>query len=338
MIKVAIVLLNYNGKKYLEEFLPDVIKYSNHHEVIIVDNHSSDGSVTFLQKEYPNIRLVVLEENKGFSGGYNSALQQIEAEYYVLLNTDVKVTPNWIDPIITLMDRNDDIAACQPKILSYYEPEKFEYAGAAGGFIDYLGFPFCRGRIFATIEEDHHQYDDIADVFWASGACLFIRSSLFHFAGGFDDDFFAHMEEIDLCWRLKNAGFRICYNSGSVVYHIGGGTLPVTHPHKTYLNFRNNITMLYKNSTTFQFISKYPLRFGLDLLAAFKFLLSQSSANFIAVIKGHYHFWKRLKVNKRKKNATKSAVNEFNFKEVLSSSIVFEYYLKRNRTFNRLKF
>ncbi|MCX6267231.1 MAG: glycosyltransferase family 2 protein, partial [Bacteroidetes bacterium] len=242
---VAVIILNWNGRKYLQQFLPTLIQFSKEDaEIIVADNASTDDSVDFLRASYPDIRIIQNPENGGFARGYNLALSQVEADYYVLLNSDIEVTENWITPVIELMEQDDLIAKKKKKIRSFLEPKKFEYAGAAGGFIDKYGYPFCRGRIFLSIEDDHGQYDDICEVFWATGACMFVKAKLFHEFGGLDEDFFAHMEEIDFCWRLKNNGFKIMYCPTSTVFHIGGGTLPKASYQKTYLNFRNNFFLL----------------------------------------------------------------------------------------------
>jgi GT2 family glycosyltransferase len=247
-MKTAVVILNWNGRNFLETFLPSVLEYSARcADVIVADNASTDDSVAFLQEHYPQIRIIEHPKNGGFSKGYNDALKQIDAEYYILLNSDVEVTPNWITPVIEMMDADPSIAACQPKLRSFEDRSQFEYAGAAGGFIDAYGYPFCRGRIFDVLEEDRGQYDDACEVFWATGACLFVRADLYHALGGLDEDFFAHMEEIDFCWRLKNNGHKVMYCPDSTVYHVGGGALPKSSPRKTYLNFRNNLALLVKN-------------------------------------------------------------------------------------------
>ncbi|MFH2096519.1 MAG: glycosyltransferase family 2 protein, partial [Bacteroidota bacterium] len=285
MLKVAVVILNWNGKELLEKFLPSVLSYSGipSVSVYIADNCSDDNSVDYIRYNHPEAHIIILDRNYGFAGGYNRALKQIEAQYYVLLNSDVEVTEGWLDPMIELLDNNSDIAACMPKILSYQDREIFEYAGAAGGFIDKYGFTFCRGRIFNVFEKDENQYNNDAHIFWATGACLFIRADMFHTSGGLDDRFFAHMEEIDLCWRLKNRGKSIVYCAGSKVYHLGGGTLNKTNPRKTYLNFRNNLFLLYKNAqpkTAFRIIIT---RLFLDMIAGLKFLVGLEFKNFISV-------------------------------------------------------
>lgn len=307
MKKVAVVILNYNGRKFLEQFLPNVIASCDPTlaEVIVADNASTDDSVAFMRERFPEVRLIENGSNGGFTTGYNLALQQVEAQYYVLLNSDIEVTPNWIDPVIAMMDADPNIAACQPKIRSYYHKEQFEYAGASGGFIDKFGYPFCRGRVFQNIEEDKGQYDSPMEVFWATGACMFVRADLYHQIGGLDDCFFAHMEEIDLCWRLKNAGYKVYCFPQSVVYHIGGGTLPKNSPRKTYLNFRNNLSLLVKNLPRNQVFMVIFCRIFLDWVAALKFLAEGCFKDFCMVFKAHWDFYKRLRAlrAKRKKGS-----------------------------------
>ena len=295
MKKVAVVILNYNGRTFLEKFLPNVIENTgNAADIIVADNASTDDSVLFMEQTFPEIRLIRNKTNGGFSTGYNLALRQVEAQYYVLLNSDIEVTPNWIEPIIKLMDSDPMIAACQPKILSYFDKNRFEYAGAGGGFIDRFGYPFCRGRLFQSIEMDEGQFNDTIEVFWASGACMFVRAELFHKYGGLDDDFFAHMEEIDFCWRLKNQGYKIMYCSGSTVFHIGGGTLPKISSRKTYLNFRNNLSLLYKNLPDSYLYYIIILRLFLDGLASIKFLFQGGIGDFFAVLREHSHFYRKI--------------------------------------------
>ncbi|MBP6260021.1 MAG: glycosyltransferase family 2 protein, partial [Paludibacter sp.] len=248
-MRTAVVILNWNGEKFLNQFLPVLLRNTQLPgvDIYVADNASTDNSLSLIEEQFPTVKTLLLDKNYGFAGGYNKALAQINADYFVLLNSDVEVTENWLQPLLNYMNENADVAACQPKIKSFYNRDYFEHAGASGGFIDYLGFPFCRGRVVGTAEMDRGQYDTVIDVFWATGACLLIRSELYNQVGGLDDEFFAHMEEIDLCWRLKGQGFRIVCIPQSEVYHVGGGTLQVEHPHKTYLNFRNNLLMLYKN-------------------------------------------------------------------------------------------
>lgn len=271
---IAVVILNFNGRDYLTRFLPIVTQYSSEATVWVIDNASSDSSAQFLEISFPEVKIVQLDSNLGYAGGYQEGLKQIQADYYVLLNSDVEVTERWLQPVIELMENDKSIAACQPKILSWHLRDTLEYAGAAGGFIDVLGYPFCRGRVFETIEKDEGQYDDQLEVFWATGACLFVRASAYHQVGGLDPDFFAHMEEIDLCWRLKMSGYKVFYQGESHVYHVGGGTLSSTHPFKTYLNFRNSIVLLLKNDAIQSLWWKLPIRFFVDFLILIRFLLA----------------------------------------------------------------
>src|SRR5690554_864454 len=285
MQKAAIVILNYNGEEMLRKFLPDVVKCSTF-EVIVADNSSTDGSVHFLKENYPELGLIVLESNFGFSQGYNLALDQLRGsyEYYILLNSDILVTEDWDKGMIRWLDNNPHIVASQPKILSYHRQSHFDHAGAGGGYLDDLGYPYCRGRIFNHTEEDVHQYDDIVSVDWASGACLFIRSEGFHHFGGFDKEFFAHMEEIDLCWRMRSSGKKIFYNGEVTVYHVNGGTLPPNSPFKTYLNFRNNLLMLYKNLPPSGFVKVFAFRVLLDFAAILHFSLTEGWSHGKAVL------------------------------------------------------
>ena len=334
----AVVILNWNGEKYLEQFLPILIENTklSGSEIIIADNASTDSSLLILQEKFPTIRTVVLDKNYGFAGGYNKALAQIEADYYVLLNSDVEVMPNWLEPLITYMDKHADVAACQPKIRSYFNRKYFEHAGAAGGYIDRFGFPFCRGRILGTAEEDKGQYDNITDVFWATGACLLVRSKTFWNVGGLDDDFFAHMEEIDLCWRLKSRGYRIVCIPESTVFHVGGGTLNVENPYKTYLNFRNNLLMLYKNLPAKLLKDTMFWRMIFDYIAAIQLFVTGKPKNAISVFKARSDF-KRMQPNfeeKRKQNILYSTSD--NYSDILQKSIVIEYFLKGRKTFDSL--
>jgi Predicted glycosyltransferases len=334
MKKVAVVILNYNGKQFLKQFLGGVIANTDSEmaEIVVADNASTDESVAFMRAEFPEIRLIQNESNGGFAMGYNVALRQIEAEYYVLLNSDIEVSPNWIAPVIQVMDANPEIAACQPKILSYYDREKFEYAGASGGFIDKYGYPFCRGRLFQNLEMDNGQYDDVAEVFWATGACMFVRADLYLKHGGLDDSFFAHMEEIDFCWRMKNLGYKIFCCPQSVVYHIGGGTLPKKSSRKTYLNFRNNLSLLMKNLPGNQVFAIISYRVILDWVAAIKFLFDGSFADFWAVIRAHYAFYSRLSLLKNKRKCIAHAKTSCMYQK----NIVFESFLTRKKKFSEL--
>ena len=334
-MKVAVVILNYNGKKFLEQFLPNVIANCdpNLAEIVVADNASTDESVAFMQERFPGIRLIENGSNGGFATGYNLALRQIEAQYYVLLNSDIEVAPHWIEPVIEMMDKDPQIAACQPKILSYYHKEHFEYAGASGGFIDKYGYPFCRGRVFQNLEKDEHQYDTPMEVFWATGACMFVRADLYHQLGGLDDSFFAHMEEIDLCWRLKNAGFKVYCCPQSWVFHIGGGTLPKNSPRKTYLNFRNNLSLLVKNLPKHRVHRIILYRIFLDWVAAFKFLIEGCPKDFRMVFKAHWDFYKRLKELREKRRCSEHKLVSCIYRK----NIVFESIVRGKKKFSELK-
>jgi GT2 family glycosyltransferase len=331
-LTVAVVILNWNGRKFLERFLPSVLAHSTAGEVIIADNASSDDSLTWLAEHYPGIRIIVHGQNGGFAKGYNDAFRVIDAKYYLLLNSDIEVPEGWLEPLIELMESHPEVAACQPKILSYHQPEYFEYAGAAGGFIDRYGYPFCRGRVFQDLEKDEGQYDEPMEVFWATGACLMVRASCYHEVGGLDNDFFAHMEEIDLCWRLKNAGHHIMVTGASKVFHVGGGTLPKKSSRKTYLNFRNNFILLYKNLPSSRLLVVFLARILLDWVAAFKFLVEGGWGDFWAVTRAHWHFFGAIP-NTRKK---RKAQPDHTLTGIYNRSIVKEYYINRRRKFSDL--
>ena len=294
MNRLAIAILNWNGKKWLEKFLPSVVQHSPEADIYIIDNASEDDSVTFVENNFPSVRVIQNSKNEGFAAGYNSGLKNIDAEIYCLLNSDVEVTQNWIPPMIALFDSDQSIAAAQPKILSYHNRNFFEYAGAGGGFIDNLGFPYCRGRIFNSIEEDKGQYDDETEIFWASGCSLFIRSKDFQEQGGFDERFFAHQEEIDLCWRLKNSGKKIMYTGKSTVYHVGGGTLSSQNPEKTFLNFRNNLSMMLKNLPFPNLLWLLFFRLSLDGIAGIQFAFRHGFSHLWAVVRSHVGFYAQL--------------------------------------------
>jgi GT2 family glycosyltransferase len=337
MKKIAVVILNWNGRKFLEQFLPSVIQFNpSFSEIIVADNASTDDSVPFVRENFPMVRVISNAGNGGYAKGYNDALRQLEHEYFVLLNSDVEVSAGWLEPLVLLMDRDVKIAACQPKILSYQHKNQFEYAGAAGGFIDKYGYPFCRGRIFNTFEKDAGQYNDEKEIFWATGACLVVRASVFREAGELDEDFFAHMEEIDLCWRMKNMGHQVWYCPGSTVYHVGGGTLNKIDPQKTYLNFRNNLVLLCKNHAPGFFFIKILLRMKLDGVAAFKFLLGGSFAHFWAVLRAHGRFYATLGRTLRKRKAMKKRIKNYSDTAIYRKSIVFEYYLRKKHKFTEL--
>ena len=332
---VAVVILNWNGKSFLQKFLPSVLAsdYENL-SIIVADNASTDDSVSFLQQKFPQVKIIFNRVNEGFSKGYNTALKQVSADYYILLNSDVKVNSGWIAPIILLMESDEKIAACQPKILSFKNKNQFEYAGASGGWIDYLGYPFNRGRVFDYCEMDHGQYDNSAEIFWATGAALFVRSSVFHELHGFDEYFFAHQEEIDLCWRIQRAGYKIYVEPASVVYHVGGGTLPMGDRRKVYLNFRNNLVMLSKNLSIYESVWKIPTRIFLDTIAAFQALVKGSFSTFISIESAHLDFLKWIVFGKRGKRLHKIKMK--NLKGVYAGSIVWKYFIKKKKTFSEI--
>jgi GT2 family glycosyltransferase len=334
--KVSVVILNYNTKSFLEQFLDSVLATDyDHFEVVLADNGSSDGSCEFVRQNYPQVRLIELNENFGFTGGYNRALKQVEADYYVLLNSDVEVDSNWLKPMIQLVESNPNIAAIQPKLLAYHNKEQFEYAGASGGFIDQYGFPFCRGRVFDNLEKDLGQYNDNAQVFWASGAALFIKAPLYHEIGGLDEDFFAHMEEIDLCWRLQNAGHQVWVCPESVVYHVGGGTLQKSNPRKTYYNFRNGLILLLKNLPKRKVLWVIIYRLILDHVAAYRFLFQGKTGDFKAIAAAHRHFILRLKYWKSKRKVYNGNQAYYSPK-VYKKSIVYMHFLKKRKTYLEL--
>ncbi|MCX6257513.1 MAG: glycosyltransferase [Bacteroidia bacterium] len=339
MLRTAIVILNWNGRNYLEKFLPSVVNYSSgeNTEVIIADNDSTDGSLLFMEEHYPEIRVIRLDRNYGYSKGYNLALTQVDADIFVLLNSDIEVTPAWIDPIVSLMEKDEKIAACMPKIKSFADRDCFEYAGAAGGFIDRYGYPFCRGRIFNVIEKDIGQYDSSREIFWASGACMFLRASIYHLAGGLDDDFFAHMEEIDLCWRFKNMGYKIMFCPESTVFHVGGGTLPNNSPQKIYLNFRNNIWLLFKNLPPGKLRIILPLRIILDGMAAIKFLTEFRFSFFLSVLKAHYSFYGSFRNISAKRKLMRPGITKYDHPEIYQGSIAIAFFLKGIKFFSQIR-
>lgn len=337
MKKTAVVILNYNGAGMLRLFLPSVIKYSPEASIYVADNGSSDESCDVVRNEFPAVKLMVLDHNYGFAEGYNRALAQVDEEYAVLLNSDVEVTRGWLSPMTQFLDSNPEVAACQPKLLSFKQKDFFEYAGAAGGFIDKWGYTFCRGRIFNTVERDSGQYDDTTDVFWATGAALMIRNEVYKNNGGLDGRFFAHMEEIDLCWRLRSRGYRIACVPQSHVYHVGGATLKKENPQKTYLNFRNNLLMIYKNASDCQLKKIMLFRKVFDNVAALKFLASGDYAAFKAVRKARRDFKAmRAGYDKARAENMKLAVTT-RIPEVLKSSILYKYYLGFKHTYSSLK-
>ena len=338
MDKVAVVILNWNGRKMLEKYFNSVMDNTTGEAVVYVaDNASTDDSMEFLKQHYPDVKTILLEKNWGFAGGYNKALEQVDAKYYVLLNSDIEVTPNWLTPLVEFMDSNPDVAACQPKLLSDINRNAFEYAGAAGGFIDRLGYPYCRGRVFDTVEDDNGQYDSRQEIMWATGACLFIRSEDYWDCGGLDDRFFAHNEEIDLCWRLRIKGKKIYCLPESHVFHLGGGTLPKGNPMKTFLNFRNNLTMLYKNLPEDELGNVMRWRWVLDYVAAFQTLvLNQNWGDFKAIFKARRAFnkWKKDFAAEREKIQTGRVVKRV--PQRTNISIVWQYFARRKKQFSAL--
>lgn len=327
--EVAVVILNWNGSKHLQTFLPSVVENSKSSTVYVIDNASSDNSIEVLQTEFPSVKIIHNEENGGFAKGYNDGLKHIQEEFLILLNSDVEVSPGWIDSVIQLMKSDSKIAIAQPKILSYLEKNKFEYAGAAGGYIDRLGYPFCSGRIFQEMEEDHGQYNTSKEVFWASGACMFIRNSVFQELGGFDERYFAHMEEIDLCWRAKNIGYKAYYCAESTVYHLGGGTLNNANPRKTFLNFRNSLITLKKNDQSGYTSLKVFIRLLLDGLAFVKILFESGPAHAFVILKAHFSFYGM--------QVRKSKVDSPNLSSIYKGIIVVDHFLRGKKKFSQLK-
>ena len=330
---ISVVILNWNGSAMLQRFLPSVIRYSEEAEIIVADNGSTDHSIDLLQEKFPSVRILPFRENYGFAEGYNRAIQQIETPYVLLLNDDVEVTPHWLQPLLAFMNHHPEVAACQPKILSETQRELFEYAGACGGFIDHLGYPYCRGRIFNHVEKDRGQYDQVCPIFWATGAALLVRTDVFRKEGGLDKRFFAHMEEIDFCWRLHSRNYGIYCIPQSTVYHVGGGTLPKSHPRKTFLNFRNNLLMLYKNLPEERLNSTLRIRYLLDLVAALKMLLSGQVKESMAIVKALRTFFKiRHDFDReRKENLQKQQLKDI--PEMRNESLLVAFYLKKKKKF-----
>lgn len=320
-MKIAIAILNWNGKSWLEKFLPNVLENSQSAEVYVIDNASTDDSVAYISTHFPSVKIVVNQQNHGFAGGYNEGLKQIHSDIYCLLNSDVEVTPGWLDPVAILFEKNPDIAAIQPKVLDYNRKNFFEFAGAGGGLIDNLGYPYCRGRVFENVEEDKGQYNDETEIFWASGCCLFIRSDDFWNQNGFDARFFAHQEEIDLCWRLKNSGRKIYYTGKSAIYHVGGGTLQKQNPRKTYLNIRNNLSMMLKNLPSGKLYLIF-IRLCLDGIAGIYFMFKHGFSHTWAVIKAHFGFYAQLPgtLKLRQQNQIKDYYQ--------SKWLIFKHFLK----------
>lgn len=328
MKKIAVVILNWNGVKLLEQFLPSVMSYSPEATIYLADNASTDSSIEFVKTNYPDIKIIQNEGNFGYAQGYNVALKYVEEPYFCLLNSDVEVTENWLKPILAIFEKEKNVAIIQPKILDFKNKSLFEYAGAAGGFIDKYGYPYCRGRIFETVEKDNGQYNDFSEIFWASGACFFIRKEVFNQLGGFDESFFAHQEEIDLCWRSKNAGYKTYYTFQSIIYHVGGATLKESNPKKTFLNFRNSLLMLVKNLPEGKIIPIIFTRLFLDGIAGIQFIIKGKFSHCWAIIKAHFHFYHLL--NKYLKKRTNNQTESY-FK---TNSIVYNYFIKGGKVFD----
>lgn len=336
MKRVAVVILNWNGEKMLREFLPDVVRHSTGAEIVVADNASTDGSLQMLEREFPTVRRIVLDRNHGFAQGYHLALEQVDAEFYLLLNNDVQVGADWLSPLLEYMDKNPHVAACQPKLLCHWDRTRFEYAGASGGYIDAWGYPYCRGRVMGTVEEDRGQYDEPASLLWATGAALMIRREAYWQAGGLDGRFFAHQEEIDLCWRLRSRGYGIACVPQSKVWHVGGGTLPKDSPHKTYLNFRNNLLLLYKNLPSERLGTVMRVRFWLDALASVQFLLTGKWGSFLAVWRGRRDFFRMRPqfVADRERNLKAAVLSPV--PEQTAVSILWQYYARGKKTFKEI--
>ena len=338
---VAVVILSWNGKQYLEQFLPSVLALSYQPlDIYVADNASTDDSIAFLEQHYPSVKIIRIQKNEGFAKGYNVALKEVIADYYVLLNQDVEVTPGFIEPVIEVLESDVNIAAAQPKLLAFHNKQQFEYAGAAGGCIDKFGYPFCRGRIFDVAEMDEGQFEKTAEIFWASGAAMFVRAELFKRFKGFDADFFAHMEEIDLCWRFKRAGYKIMYVPEATVYHVGGGSLPKENPFKTYLNFRNNLFMMFKNYETSELIWKFPVRMILENIAFLKSLLQGKWKEAFAIFKADWHFVISLPLQFKKRYDNwkiyhRNRIDTTRVRKAgyYSGSVVFQFFVRKRRVY-----
>ena len=333
---VAIVILNWNGAGFLRRFLPGVVAHAAGARVVVADNASTDDSVALLARDFPAVELLLLDSNLGFCEGYNQALAQVDSPYFVLLNSDVAVTPGWLPPLRALLVAHPRIAAVQPKIVAHADPARFEYAGAGGGYLDRLAYPFCRGRLFDTTEPDHGQYDDPRPVAWASGACCLVRASAWRALGGFEPAFFAHMEEIDFCWRLQNAGYEVWYHGGSAVRHVGGGTLAKTNPGKTYLNFRNGLALLYKNAAPGELAGPFALRLLLDWVAGLRFLLSGHRGDARAVARAHWHFFQKLAYWRARRRAARPHLRVAQRPGAWAGSVVWAYFAGGKRKFSEL--
>lgn len=338
--KVAIVLLSYNSLSLVKKFLPLIQKHSPDspdYQIVLVDNASEDDTYSYVSEHFPDVGLIQLKVNKGFTNGYVESLAQIEAEYYVLISSDIEVSPNWCEPVINYMDQHPEVAICGPKIMSFDRKDEFEYAGAAGGFIDHLGYPFCRGRMFTEVEKDQGQYDNIQEVFWASGACMFIRAELYHKAGGLDNDFYAHMEEIDLCWRIKQMGYKVMFYPDAKVYHMGGFIIQYGSPAKVFRNHRNNLIMLLKNLPPYQALWKIPLRYLLDLAALFKMYAAGEFKASVGINQAHWQFVRHLGKWLKKRKAVRKLVQNPNHFGIYPKAVIVDYFLKGKKKFSDLK-
>ncbi len=334
---MAVVILNWNGRRWLEQFLPAVLASSDGAAIVVADNASTDDSVSWLSAQHPGVRVLVHAHNLGFCEGYNHALRQLpEFRYYVLLNSDVEVTPGWLRPLRELLEARPQVAAVQPKIRAFADRQQFEYAGAAGGYLDRLGYPFCRGRLFDTLEADRGQYDDPRPVAWATGACMLVRAAAWRQLDGLEPAFFAHMEEIDLCWRLWNAGHEVWYHGGSTVYHVGGGTLHKSNPRKTYLNFRNGLALLYKNAAPRELPGSLTQRVLLDVLAALQLLTKGSAADATAVLRAHWHFWRQLGYWRQRRQLARPHLRVAERPGVYPGSVVWAYFGRGRKHFSEL--
>jgi GT2 family glycosyltransferase len=340
LAEVAVVILNWNGARLLEQFLPPLLRFTDPGlaEIWVADNGSADGSPDLIRRDFPSVHIIELGRNYGFAEGYNRALSQIDSRFIVLLNSDVEVTRNWIEPMYRAMSEDPKLGACGPKIRSWHEREIFEHAGAAGGFIDKYGYPFCRGRIFNILEKDSGQFDDNRDLFWASGACLMVRGDLYREAGGLDPFFFAHMEEIDLCWRIKSLGYRIRFCHSSIVYHVGGGTLPANNYRKTYLNFRNSLILLYKNLPKSRLFPVLFPRIILDYISMIQFLARFEFKNFAAVIRAHLSIFRRIGAVRKLRRDNYSICPPRMHTEMYPGSIVYDFFIRGKKHFNELEF
>ncbi|GAB3824616.1 glycosyltransferase family 2 protein [Hymenobacter jeollabukensis] len=335
---VAVVILNWNGRRWLEQFLPSVLAHSDAARIVVADNASSDDSVAWLRAHYPEqVQVLRLAENFGFCEGYNRALRELLGyAHYVLLNSDVEVTPDWLRPQLQLLAERPAVAAVQPKIRAFHAKTEFEYAGAGGGYLDRLGYPFCRGRLFDTLETDQGQYDDPRPVAWATGACMLVRAEAWHAQQGLEPAFFAHMEEIDLCWRLWNAGYEVWYHGGSTVYHVGGGTLHKSNPRKTYLNFRNGLALLYKNLAPGELWPTLLQRTVLDLVAAAQMLAKGQAGDFRAILRAHWHFWQKLDYWRQRRALAKPHLRAAQRPGTYNGSLVWAYFARGKRRFSEL--